>query len=76
MLQFLPYALAAYGGYKGYKHLKTLVDQDFKDYWQEQQELFRYYQGGILVPGALQVPGFGQAQSFTPLTIRPCKLVY
>ena len=72
MLQFLPYALAAYGGYKGYKASKDAGGSGL-------QRILAgitggaagYYGGkGALAGGsAVGLPGFATAQqSFTPFT--------
>lgn len=72
MLQFLPYALAAYGGYKGYKANKDAGASGINRILGGiTGATMGYYGGkGILAGGAqLGIPGFAGAQtSFTPFT--------
>ena len=75
MLQFLPYALAAYGGYKGYKANKDAGASGINRILGAVTGATAGYYGGkgILSGGsALGVPGFSAAQSsFTPFTQLP-----
>ena len=72
MLQFLPYALAAYGGYKGYRASKDAGGAGL-------QRLLAagtgaaagYYGGKVVLSGgsALNIPGFaGARKSFVAIT--------
>jgi len=69
MLQFLPYALAAYGGYKGYKASKDAGGSGLQRLLGGATGAFLGYQGGKMVPG-VSAAGFGQAggiKSFSQL---------
>ena len=72
MLQFLPYALAAYGGYKGYRASKDAGGSGLQRLLATATGATAGYYGGkgILSGGsALNIPGFASAQqSFTPIT--------
>jgi len=72
MLQFLPYALAAYGGYKGYKASKDAGGSGIQRLLAGATGAVAGYYGGkgILSGGsALNLPGFSGAKaSFTPFT--------
>ena len=59
MLQFLPYALAAYGGYKGYKASKDAGGSGLQRLLGGATGAFLGYQGGKMVPG-VSAAGFGQ----------------
>ena len=63
MLQFLPYALAAYGGYKGYKASKDAGGSGLQRLLAGATGAFLGYQGGKMVPGAT-----GPGSGFTPFT--------
>ena len=71
-IQFLPYALAAIGGYKGYKSAKDAGASGIKRLLGGVTGAVAGYYGGkgVLSGGsALGVPGFSAAQSaFTPFT--------
>jgi hypothetical protein len=75
MLQFLPYALAAYGGYKGYKANKDAGASGLNRILGGiTGAAAGYYGGKGLISGgsALNIPGFSAAQSkFTPFTQIP-----
>ena len=75
MLQFLPYALAAYGGYKGYKANKDAGASGINRILGAVTGATAGYYGGkgILAGGSnLGIPGFASAQSsFTPFTQLP-----
>ena len=75
MLQFLPYALAAYGGYKGYKANKDAGASGINRILGGiTGAAAGYYGGKGLISGgsALNIPGFSAAQSkFTPFTQIP-----
>ena len=75
MLQFLPYALAAYGGYQGYKRNKDAGASGINRILGAVTGATAGYYGGkgILSGGsALGVPGFSAAQSsFTPFMQLP-----
>ena len=58
MLQFLPYALAAYGGYKGYKASKDAGGSGLQRLLGGATGAFLGYQGGKMVPG-VSAAGFG-----------------
>ena len=58
MLQFLPYALAAYGGYKGYKASKDAGGSGLQRLLGGATGAFLGYQGGKMVPG-VSGAGFG-----------------
>ena len=60
MLQFLPYALAAYGGYKGYKASKDAGGSGLQRLLGGATGAYLGYQGGKMVPG-VSTAGFGQA---------------
>ena len=66
MLQFLPYALAAYGGYKGYKASKDAGGSGIQRLLAGATGAFLGYQGGKMVPGVsgagfgTSVPSFSQ----------------
>jgi len=62
MLQFLPYALAAYGGYKGYRASKDAGGSPLQRLLATGTGAFLGYQGGKLVPG-VSAAGFGNVQS-------------
>ena len=67
MLQFLPYALAAYGGYKGYKASKDAGGSGLQRLLAAGTGAFLGYQGGKMVPG-VSGAGFGSTvPSFTQL---------
>ena len=67
MLQFLPYALAAYGGYKGYKASKDAGGSGIQRLLAGATGAFLGYQGGKMVPG-VETAGFGsKVPSFTQL---------
>ena len=72
MLQFLPYALAAYGGYKGYRASKDAGGSGLQALLAGATGAAAGYYGGkgALAGGsAIGVPGFQAAQSsFTPFT--------
>jgi len=72
MLNFLPYALAAYGGYKGYQSSKQAGGSGIQRILGGATGAAMGYYGGkgILSGGsALNIPGFKAAQSsFTPFT--------
>ena len=66
MLQFLPYALAAYGGYKGYKANKDAGASGLNRILGGiTGAAAGYYGGKGLISGgsALNIPGFSAAQS-------------
>jgi len=71
-LQFLPYALAAYGGYRGYKASKDAGGSGLQRLLGGVTGAAAGYYGGKGILGggsALGVPGFAQAQqTFTPFT--------
>ena len=75
MLNFLPYALAAYGGYKGYKANKDAGASGLNRILGGITGAAAGYYGGkgLLSGGsALNIPGFSAAQSkFTPFTQLP-----
>jgi len=75
MLQFLPYALAAYGGYKGYKANKDAGASGINRLLGAVTGATAGYYGGkgILAGGSnIGIPGFSAAQSsFTPFTQLP-----
>jgi len=58
MLQFLPYALAAYGGYKGYKASKDAGGSGLQRLLGGVTGAFLGYQGGKMIPGVSSA-GFG-----------------
>ena len=58
MLQFLPYALAAYGGYKGYKASKDAGGSGIQRLLAGATGAFLGYQGGKMIPGVSSA-GFG-----------------
>jgi len=73
MLQFLPYALAAYGGYKGYKASKDAGGSGLQRLLAGATGAYLGYQGGKMIPGVsgagfgTTVPSFSQlgpVQSF------------
>ena len=67
MLNLLPYALAAYGGYKGYKASKDAGGSGLQRLLAAGTGAFLGYQGGKMVPGVSQA-GFGSTvPSFTQL---------
>ena len=67
MLQFLPYALAAYGGYKGYKASKDAGGSGLQRLLAAGTGAFLGYQGGKMVPG-VSAAGFGSTvPSFSQL---------
>ena len=67
MLQFLPYALAAYGGYKGYKASKDAGGSGLQRLLAAGTGAFLGYQGGKMVPG-VSAAGFGSSvPTFTQL---------
>ena len=67
MLQFLPYALAAYGGYKGYKASKDAGGSGLQRLLAAGTGAFLGYQGGKMVPG-VSTAGFGSTvPSFSQL---------
>ena len=72
MLQFLPYAMAAFGGYKGYRQAKDSGASGLGRILGGATGAVAGYYGGKGVLGggsALGIPGFSAAQSgFTPLT--------
>ena len=72
MLQFLPYALAAYGGYKGYQASKDAGGSGLQRLLAGATGAAAGYYGGkgALSGGAqLGIPGFASAQqAFTPVT--------
>jgi hypothetical protein len=72
MLQFLPYALAAYGGYKGYKASKDAGGSGLQRILAGITGGAAGYYGGKATLGggaAMNIPGFATAQqSFTPFT--------
>ena len=72
MLQFLPYALAAYGGYKGYRASKDAGGSGLQRLLAAGTGAAAGYYGGkgVLSGGsALNLPGFAGAQeSFVPIT--------
>tara|TARA_R100001594_G_scaffold42886_1_gene74992 strand:+ start:260 stop:1357 length:1098 start_codon:yes stop_codon:yes gene_type:complete len=72
MLQFLPYALAAYGGYKGYRASKDAGGSGLQALLAGATGAAAGYYGGkgVLSGGsAMNIPGFTTAQqSFTPFT--------
>jgi len=72
MLQFLPYALAAYGGYKGYQANKQAGASGLERILGGITGAVGGYYGGKSVLGSgasLGIPGFSAAQSqFTPFT--------
>jgi hypothetical protein len=59
-LAFLPYALAAYGGYKGYKASKDAGGSGLQRLLGGATGAYLGYQGGKMVPG-VSTAGFGQA---------------
>ena len=61
MLQFLPYALAAYGGYKGYKASKNAGGNPLQRLLAGATGAAMGYYGGKMIPGV-------QSSSFTPFT--------
>lgn len=61
MLQFLPYALAAYGGYKGYKASKDAGGNPLQRLLAGATGAAMGYYGGKMVPGV-------QSSGFTPFT--------
>ena len=75
MLQFLPYALAAYGGYQGYKRNKDAGASGINRILGAVTGATAGYYGGKGILGggsALGVPGFSAAQSsFTPFMQLP-----
>ena len=75
MLQFLPYALAAYGGYQGYKRNKDAGASGINRLLGAVTGATAGYYGGkgILAGGSnIGIPGFSAAQSsFTPFTQLP-----
>ena len=72
MLQFLPYAMAAFGGYKGYRQAKDSGASGLGRILGGATGAVAGYYGGKGVLGggsALGIPGFSAAQSgFTPFT--------
>ena len=54
MLQFLPYALAAYGGYRGYKASKDAGGSGLQRLLAGATGAFLGYKGGQMVPGVQQ----------------------
>ena len=67
MLQFLPYALAAYGGYKGYKASKDAGGSGIQRLLAGATGAFLGYQGGKMIPG-VSTAGFGTTvPTFTQL---------
>jgi hypothetical protein len=72
MLQFLPYALAAYGGYKGYKASKDAGGSGLQRILAGITGGAAGYYGGKATLGggaAMNIPGFASAQSsFQPIT--------
>ena len=67
MLQFLPYALAAYGGYKGYRASKDAGGSPLQRLLAGATGAYLGYQGGKLVPG-VEGAGFGTSvPSFSQL---------
>jgi hypothetical protein len=73
MLQFLPYALAAYGGYKGYKASKEAGGSGLQRLLGAGTGAALGYYGGKMIPGVQQL-GFGSTVAggnYTPIyTIR------
>ena len=66
-LQFLPYALAAYGGYRGYKASKDAGGSGLQRSLAAGTGAFLGYQGGKMVPG-VSTAGFGSTvPTFTQL---------
>ena len=61
-LQFLPYALAAYGGYKGYRASKDAGGSGLQRLLAGATGAFLGYQGGKMIAGVTASP------SFTPFT--------
>ena len=72
MLQFLPYALAAYGGYKGYQSSKQAGGSGIQRILGGATGAAMGYYGGkagLSAGSSLGIPGFKAAQaSFTPFT--------
>ena len=72
MLQFLPYALAAYGGYKGYQSSKQAGGSGIQRILGGATGAAMGYYGGkagLSVGSAAGIPGFATAQqAFTPFT--------
>ena len=72
MLQFLPYALAAYGGYKGYQSSKQAGGSGIQRILGGATGAAMGYYGGkagLSAGSSLGIPGFAAAQSsFTPFT--------
>ena len=67
MIQFLPYALAAYGGYKGYKASKDAGGSGLQRLLAGATGAFLGYQGGKMIPG-VSGAGFGTTvPTFTQL---------
>ena len=72
MLQFLPYALAAYGGYKGYQSSKQAGGSGIQRILGGVTGATMGYYGGkagLSAGSSAGIPGFAAAQSsFTPFT--------
>ena len=62
MLQFLPYALAAYGGYKGYKASKEAGGSGLQRLLGAGTGAALGYYGGKMIPG-VGAAGFGNVAS-------------
>ncbi len=63
MLQFLPYALAAYGGYKGYKASKEAGGSGLQRLLGAGTGAALGYYGGKMIPGVT-----ASGSGFTPFT--------